>query len=78
MSVITRRILELVSFLAAVVGATLVALNIGIGLYGYILFTASSIATIILLRHSNASKVIEWQTYVFVIVNVVGIIRHLQ
>jgi hypothetical protein len=78
MGVITRRILELVSFLAAVVGATLVALNIGIGLYGYILFTASSIATIILLRHSNASKVIEWQTYVFVIVNVVGIIRHLQ
>lgn len=78
MGVITRRILELVSFLAAVVGATLVALNIGIGLYGYILFTVSSIATIILLRHSNASKVIEWQTYVFVIVNVVGIIRHLQ
>lgn len=72
-----RKILEFVSFFGAITGALLVALNAGVGGYGYIFFLSSSISTIILLRQSNASKVIEWQTYVFVIINVVGLIRHL-
>ena len=75
---VVKKLLELISFWFAVIGATCVALNIGIGLYGYILFTVASFCTIILLRQSNAPKVIEWQTYVFVIVNVVGIINHLS
>ena len=76
MAVYKKRIIEAISFTGAVVGALFVSLNIGIGAYGYKLFLASNIASIILLRKSNASKVIEWQTYIFVTINVIGILRH--
>ena len=55
MAVYKKRIIEAISFTGAVVGALFVSLNIGIGAYGYMLFLASNIASIILLRKSNAS-----------------------
>lgn len=57
-------------------GAPLIALNISLGVWGYVLFLISSVASIMLLKGSNASKSMMIVAVYFTIVNTIGIIRY--
>jgi len=70
-----KRFTEQLSLWGAILGSLLLALNISISGWAYIPFLLSNFATIHLLRKSNASKAITYQSYWFVAINVVGIIR---
>jgi len=70
-------IIEQVSFWGAVVGSVLLALNIPISGWAYIPFLISNIATIYLLKRSNAPKIVAWQSGFFIFINIVGIVRWL-
>ncbi len=70
-------VIEQISFWGAVVGAALLAVNISISGWAYIPFLISNIATIYLLKKSNAPKVVAYQSGFFIFINVVGIVRWL-
>jgi hypothetical protein len=72
-----RTLIEHISFWGAVIGSLLLALNIPVSGWAYIPFLLSNFATIYLLKHSNASKAISWQAWVFIVVNLIGIGRWL-
>lgn len=56
-------------------GAILVALNIGQAQLGYTVFLISSLAGIYLLLKSNASRSLLAVNVMFMIINIVGIMR---
>jgi hypothetical protein len=72
-----ERIIERISFWGAVIGSIFLALNLPISGWGYVPFMLSNAATLCLLRKSNASKALTHQSYFFVVINSVGIIRWL-
>jgi len=72
-----RTLIEHISFWGAVIGSLLLALHIPVSGWAYIPFLLSNFATIYLLKHSNASKAISWQAWVFIVVNLIGIGRWL-
>lgn len=60
----------------AVVGSTLVALNIGLNWLGFCFFLASNFATFSTLRGATGdAKAMQWVNYFFIFVNIVGLIR---
>lgn len=65
------------SFWFAVLGALMLAIHMPFSGWGYIPFLLSNIATLYLLKGSDASKAITWQTWMFMIMNVIGIVRWL-
>lgn len=67
--------LDIVTVGGAVLGSTLLAMNTDYSKYGYLLFLASSVATITLLLKSNTSKSILTTNIFFVIINCIGIYR---
>lgn len=69
--------LEYTSFVGAIVGSLLIALNLPISGWAFIPFMLSNVASIIILRRTNAPKVIVYQAWWFVLINCVGIIRWL-
>jgi len=71
------KLIEHISFWGGIIGAIIVALNLPVSGWGYIPFLLSNAASIYLLRGSNASKVIERQCWIFVVINIVGIFRWL-
>ena len=72
-----NKIIEQISFWGAVVASLLLALNISCSGWAFIPFLLSNAATIYLLKKSNAPTVILYQSYFFVIVNLIGIGRWL-
>lgn len=72
-----KLIIEQLSFWGAITGALLLALNIPVSGWAFIPYLASNIANVYLLRNSTAPKVIEYQVWVFIIINVIGIVRWL-
>lgn len=75
MSLDIKRLIDVVYLMTSIAGATLVALNIGQQLLGYILFLISSIAGAYLIIHSNVSRSLLTVTAIYFIINLVGIIR---
>lgn len=70
-------LIEQISFWGAVIASLLLALNIPISGWAYILFLVSNLASIYLLKNSNAPKVLIYQIFFFIIINLVGIGRWL-
>lgn len=66
-----------ISFWGAIIGSLLLALHISLSGWAYIPFLISNIATIYLLKSSNAPKIIGWQCWFFIFINTVGIVRWL-
>ena len=58
------------------IGSFLIAANIGKIRLGYGFFLASSIASVILLMDSDASKSLMLTNIFFIIMNVIGLVRH--
>jgi len=72
-----KTLIEQISLWGAIIGALLIALNITISGWAFIPFLLSNIATIYLLKKSDAPKVIGWQCWFFLFVNILGIVRWL-
>jgi hypothetical protein len=72
-----RTLIEHISFWGAVIGSLLLALHIPVSGWAYIPFLLSNFATIYLLKHSNASKAVSWQSWFFIFINLIGIGRWL-
>jgi membrane-associated HD superfamily phosphohydrolase len=72
-----KSFLDHTSFWGAVAGSMLMALKISVSGWAFLLFLLSNIATIYLLKDSDASKSIIYQSYFFVVINLVGIVRWL-
>jgi hypothetical protein len=68
--------LDAIAVIGAVLGSLMVAANAGVALLGYLLFLASSTASVVLMRRSNVSRSLVALNVYFMFVNVVGIIRH--
>lgn len=69
--------LEHISFWGAVIGSLLLALHITVSGWAYIPFLLSNVATIYLLKGSNASKSITLQCWFFIVINIIGMGRWL-
>lgn len=72
-----QHIIEHISFWGGVLGAALLAVHISVSGWAYIPFLLSNIASIVLLRNSNASRSIEYQCWFFLVINIIGIVRWL-
>jgi len=66
-------IIEQISFWGAILGTLLLALHLPISGWAYIILIASNAATLFLLKKTDAPKVVSWQIWAFVVINVVGI-----
>ena len=71
-----KRILETVALGGAVIGSTLISLNIGMNVLGYLFFFLSSVASVWLLKMSDASKVLIAVQFWFMITNIIGSVRY--
>jgi len=69
--------LEQVSFFGAIIGSLLIALNLPISGWAFVPFMLSNVASIIILKSTDAPKVITYQAWWFVVINCVGIFRWL-
>jgi hypothetical protein len=72
-----RKLLGLISFWGAILASTMLALNLPISGWAYILFLASNFATLYIIRHTTTPPEIEHQLWFFVVINIVGIFRWL-
>jgi len=72
-----KTLIEQISFWGAIVGSLLLALHIPISGWAYIPFLLSNIASMYLLKHSNAPKVLSYQIVFFIAINLVGITQWL-
>lgn len=72
-----KTILTHTSFWGAVSASLLLALNIPISGWAYILYLISNIASLYIIQNTNTPVVIVYQNYYFVIINLVGIFRWL-
>jgi hypothetical protein len=60
----------------AIVGSTLIALNIGLNWLGFCFFLASNLATLSALKGATGDgKAMVWVNYFFVLVNIIGLMR---
>ena len=66
---------DIIAIGGSMIGSTLVAINIGLGEYGYIAYFFSGCATMYLLKDSDVSKSIKIITLYFMIINFVGFFR---
>ena len=72
-----KKILEQISLWGAILASLLLALNLPISGWAYVLFLASNISSAIILRDTNVPVVIKQQIIFFLIINVIGIVRWL-
>jgi hypothetical protein len=68
-------IADIITVLGAVLGAPIIALNIGMNTLGYCLFAASSIAGTYLLYRGETRSSLKLVSVYFFVVNVLGILR---
>ena len=72
-----KQIASVIALGGAVLGSTIIAMNLGLNVLGYILFLASSIASVYLLMKSKDSpKVLVLQNIFFAGVNILGLVRY--
>lgn len=71
-----KRVLDFLAVAGAVGGSTLIASNVGLNVLGYALFLISSLASLQLLRQSDASKSLIVINLWFTAMNVLGIVRY--
>lgn len=71
-----KKLLDTVTLGGAMIGSAIIALNLGINQIGYIFFLASSVASVILLKNSNASKSLALTSMWFVLMNIIGLVRY--
>ncbi len=72
-----KTLIEQISFWGGVIGSLLLAFHVPVSGWAYIFFMLSNVASIYLLRNTNAPKIITHQIFFFVIINVIGIVRWL-
>jgi len=72
-----RLLIEHISFWSGIVASLLLALNVPVSGWAYILFIISNVITLYLLKNTSAPKVISYQIWFFLLINIVGIIRWL-
>ncbi len=65
--------LEQVSLWGSVIASLLLALHLPYSGWAFILYLFSNFASIYLLKHSDAPKVITYQIVFFIFINLVGI-----
>lgn len=70
-------VVSTIYLVAAISGAVLVALNIGMALLGYTLFLISSVLGGWLAHNSNADRSLVYVNIIFGFINIVGIVRAL-
>ena len=68
---------EQLSFWGAVLASLMLAVNLPISGWAYILFLISNFATVHILQDTGTPRVIIYQNYYFVIINLVGAFRWL-
>lgn len=66
-------LMEQMSLWGAILGALLLALHITVSGWAYIPFLLSNMASLYILRHTNAPKVLSYQNAVFIAINIIGI-----
>ena len=72
-----EKLANIIALGGAVTGSALVAANIGAAGIGYIMFLASSIASVyLLMRSSDAPTSLIYQNVFFVVINLIGIVHH--
>lgn len=69
--------IEQLSLWCAIFASMLIALNLSISGWAFLPYILSNICTLYLLKKSDAPKVITYQTWWFIMINCVGIIRWL-
>jgi len=67
-----KTFLEQISFWSAAIGSLLIATHT-LGGWAFVIYLISNISTIMLLKQSNASKSVTYQSYLFIVVNIIGI-----
>ena len=72
-----KTFIGIISFWGSVLAALILAVNIPISGWAYVLFLASNIASAYLVRGTNTPPVIKYQILAFIVINVVGIVRWL-
>ena len=70
-----KKICDFVYIVGSFGGALLIALNIGMNLFGYLLFFLASLASLWLLSKSNASRSLFIVAVGFAIINLIGVFR---
>jgi hypothetical protein len=72
-----RNLASTIALGGAVCGSMLIAANVGLAVLGYVLFLASSIASVYLLATTkNAPQALVYQNLFFIVVNIFGLVRH--
>lgn len=69
-------ILGIITLAFSVIGSLLIALNMNYELYGYFVFSISSLTGAYLLYKSNVTRTMLWTNVYFFCVNILGIITH--
>ena len=69
------RMLGAVYIMASMLGAMLVALNIGMQFWGYAVFLISSVVGAYLVWISNADRSLLWVHIMYAGINIIGLIR---
>ena len=70
-----KKLADVIFVVSNAVGASLIALNMGLQLYGFISFLIGNFVGMYLLKNSDASKSLFVIQIMFAIINIVGIIR---
>ena len=65
------------SFWCAIAASLLLALNVPISGWAYILFMMSNITSLYIMRNTTTPDSIKYQIWFFMIINIIGIIRWL-
>lgn len=71
-----KKIADVVALGGAIIGSTLIALNIGVAVVGYLFFLLSAIAAVYLLKTTKGPGSLLLLNLFFVGVNLFGLIRH--
>jgi hypothetical protein len=66
-----------IAFWGSVIGAILIALHLPISGWAFIPYIVSNIASIYILRKADGPKVITYQAWFFLVINIIGIGRWL-
>lgn len=69
------KFVEVVFLLSSIIGAGILALNVGANIFGFVFFLISNVCSFYLYKKSNVSRTMFIVTFIFSIINVLGIIR---
>jgi hypothetical protein len=70
-----NRIFGFIAVSSALLGSLVIASNIGHNVIGYSLFLLGGITSLILMRQSNIHKSMQINMWIFIAVDILGIIR---